>query len=83
MEAFQNKAIQLKKENGSRRLVKEKDRVEFETSFWILLARAYNKDSQCSGKVSVWWLDNSVVVSVTRFGDLLDFGQLFKAFGNN
>ena len=21
--------------------------------------------------------------SVTRFGDLLDFGQLFKAFGNN
>ena len=23
------------------------------------------------------------VGSVTRFGDLLDFGQLFKAFGNN
>ena len=22
-------------------------------------------------------------VSVTRFGDLLDFGQLFKAFGSN
>ena len=22
------------------------------------------------------------VVSVTRLGDLLDFGQLFKAFGN-
>ena len=22
-------------------------------------------------------------VSVTRLGDLLDFGQLFKAFGNN
>ena len=21
--------------------------------------------------------------SVTRFGDLFDFGQLFKAFGNN
>ena len=21
--------------------------------------------------------------SVTRFGDFLDFGQLFKAFGNN
>ena len=21
--------------------------------------------------------------SVTRFGDLMDFGQLFKAFGNN
>ena len=24
-----------------------------------------------------------VVASVTRLGDLLDFGQLFKAFGNN
>ena len=24
-----------------------------------------------------------VVGSVTRLGDLLDFGQLFKAFGNN
>ena len=23
------------------------------------------------------------IVSVTRLGDLLDFGQLFKAFGNN
>ena len=22
-------------------------------------------------------------ISVTRLGDLLDFGQLFKAFGNN
>ena len=22
-------------------------------------------------------------ISVTRFGDILDFGQLFKAFGNN
>ena len=25
----------------------------------------------------------SNVSSVTKFGDLLDFGQLFKAFGNN
>ena len=24
-----------------------------------------------------------VAISVTRLGDLLDFGQLFKAFGNN
>ena len=24
-----------------------------------------------------------VVISVTRLGDLLDFGQVFKAFGNN
>ena len=27
--------------------------------------------------------DLSGATSVTRFGDLLDFGQLFKAFGNN
>ena len=25
----------------------------------------------------------AAVVSVTRLGDLLEFGQLFKAFGNN
>ena len=25
----------------------------------------------------------SIRISVTRSGDLLDFGQLFKAFGNN
>ena len=24
-----------------------------------------------------------MVISVTRWGDLLDFGQLFKTFGNN
>ena len=24
-----------------------------------------------------------VLYSVTRLGDLLDFGQVFKAFGNN
>ena len=24
-----------------------------------------------------------VAISVTRLGDLLDFGQLFKAYGNN
>ena len=28
-------------------------------------------------------LKMGLVVSVTRLGDLLDFGQLFKAFGNN
>ena len=26
---------------------------------------------------------NNVTISVTRLGDLLDFGHLFKAFGNN
>ena len=25
----------------------------------------------------------SITTNVTRLGDLLDFGQLFKAFGNN
>ena len=25
----------------------------------------------------------SSITSVTRFGDFLDFGQLFKSFGNN
>ena len=28
-------------------------------------------------------LQNPTKEQVTRFGDLLDFGQLFKAFGNN
>ena len=36
-----------------------------------------------------WWAKmiplsyGSTPTSVTRLGDLLDFGQLFKAFGNN
>ena len=25
----------------------------------------------------------TLTISVTRLGDILDFGQLFKAFGNN
>ena len=29
----------------------------------------------------IWLL--SFINSVTRLGDILDFGQLFKAFGNN
>ena len=33
---------------------------------------------QSGGNIS--W---SVPISVTRLGDLLDFGQVFKAFGNN
>ena len=27
--------------------------------------------------------EKNIPYSVTRFGDLLDFGQLFKAFGSN
>ena len=29
------------------------------------------------------YLDTYLDASVTRLGDLLDFGQIFKAFGNN
>ena len=36
-------------------------------------------DQQCI-KVVAWCLPPT---SVTRLGNLLDFGQLFKAFGNN
>ena len=30
-----------------------------------------------------FWTDVVCYVQVTRLGDLLDFGQLLKAFGNN
>ena len=36
--------------------------------------------------VSLWttlWSKMSILASVTRSGDFLDFGQRFKAFGNN
>ena len=35
--------------------------------------------------LSNWFMISSLIskTSVTRSGDLLDFGQLFKAFGNN
>ena len=33
--------------------------------------------------VKIQILDVFLMSSVTRLGDLLDFGQLFKAFGNN
>ena len=29
------------------------------------------------------WSGAELINSVTRLGDLLDFGQVFKAFGNN
>ena len=29
------------------------------------------------------WYNMDIVCSVTRLGNLLDFGQLFEAFGNN
>ena len=33
--------------------------------------------------VSLFDRSNSISISVTRLGNLLDFGQLFKAFDNN
>ena len=30
-----------------------------------------------------WNYFDCIAISVTRLGDLLEFGQLFKAFGNN
>ena len=36
---------------------------------------------QREDNVSYWAA--SLIFSVTRLGDLLDFGQVFKAFGNN
>ena len=47
-----------------------------EKRFWALL-----KFTQNSKQVSE--VLSSFASSVTRMGDLLDFGQLFKAFGNN
>ena len=39
-------------------------------------------DAKMINQMMLWKL-LSVMFSVTRLGDLLDFGQLFKAFGNN
>ena len=36
-----------------------------------------------SSSSSTIWLAPLMVIGVTRLGNLLDFGQLFKAFGNN
>ena len=51
------------------------------------------EDGRTTTKLEEWQSSNSVPVlnievsylgsSVTRLGNLLDFGQLFKAFGNN
>ena len=35
------------------------------------------------GLVNGSFLSLRLVISVTRLGDLLDFGQIFNAFGNN
>ena len=49
------------------------------TVSWLVLQL---KVSQTAAEIVVS-LGKQSVISVTRLGDLLDFGQLFKAFGNN
>ena len=39
--------------------------------------------SACSPTLPLIYLFVYSESSVTRYGDLLDFGQVFKAFGNN
>ena len=41
-------------------------------------AHSHNVRLTCAGAADV-----CVATSVTRLGDLFDFGQVFKAFGNN
>ena len=50
------------------------------------LPKKYGVDGEQSGASICWSVASLVfpmVTSVTRLGDILDFGQLFKAFGNN
>ena len=55
--------------------------------FWATDVRKYDRNSMdLLGKTlkpSAASLVNGYTTSVTRSGDFLDFGQLFKAFGNN
>ena len=48
---------------------------------------SYFKNSQIQSVAAQFYykfvLQRRIKGSVTRLGDLLDFGQLFKAFGNN
>ena len=46
---------------------------KFYSSFWV------NQQVQKYGYTLAYLMSNSV----TRFGDLLNFGQIFKAYGNN
>ena len=48
---------------------------------WGLGLRLSTEDNKRARKV-LWSLCN-IKASVTRLGDLLHFGQVFKAFGNN
>ena len=58
---------------------------EFVRSDWLL--EIFNQSEQSNSALRKIALENffirSVSGSVTRLGDILDFGQLFKAFGNN
>ena len=51
-------------------------------SLALLVKDIYNAFYFNPPLVPLWFLMGSSI-SVTRSGDFLDFGQLFKAFGNN
>ena len=56
--------------------------MKFVAKEYLLQKGKYNADILCD-----WFgfiqSSKSVVNSVTRLGDLLDFGQVFKVFGSN
>ena len=53
------------------------------SSLEYIETRIYNYVCVCeSGCVKAYWFV-CIGFSVTRLGDLLDFGQVFKAFSNN
>ena len=45
--------------------------------------QVYAPDSTVAHFAQVLMVKDDMVVSVTRLGDLLEFWQLFKEFGNN
>ena len=59
-------------------------KLEKYTDFWRFKATwiQWKSNPPLSNKYTIRVLLTKVT-SVTRSGDLLDFGQLFKAFGNN
>ena len=62
----------------------EFDLFRFKSVFDVLLTNCLFPE--CNAPVSICcthFPELSKASSVTRLGDLLDFGQLFKAFGNN
>ena len=46
---------------------------------WLSFSSTITEEFHAVENTLLTYLSNSV----TRYGDLLDFGQVFKAFGNN